>query len=153
LFGFGREALDTLASSETTLVSELDLYGRFLTAYFGAIEAWLKATGKELKGFADGLVKFLYGLGDYLETFMDVDFGAAISWGIVSFKLSEILEWREDPSKAKDVQAKIDAALALMDTVAGSPLLGTTAPSLGSIPLISPKLDEYRSKLLALRRV
>lgn len=153
LFGFGREALDTLASSETTLISELDLYGRFLKAYFGAIEGWLNTTGKELKGFADGLVKFLYGLGNYLEDFMDVDFGAAISWGIVNFKLSEILEWREDPSKAKDVQEEIDAALNLMDTVASGPLLGTTALGPGSLPLIGPKIDEYRLRLLALRRV
>ncbi len=113
LFDIGRQALEWLVVLQADVIPTLGLYGTFAKVYFDEVQEWLKTTGKELKTFFDGLVKFLYGLGDYLESVMSVDLGAAVNplpeaVFDLHFTLNDILEWRQDPSKAADLQKKID---------------------------------------------
>lgn len=160
LFGFGSWALETLIVAESDVLYSLRLYLGFLDEYVKRLQAWLTATGKDLKAFIDPVVALLYGLGAYLDTLVDTDFGSVLSLGRFSFKLGDILEWREDPSKAEDVQREIDkfvldhpfislvirARLEALREAVGIAATKTPLPAEAAPPdlssVVAPRLDE-----------
>jgi hypothetical protein len=103
-FGFGSWALEQTVIAQSDVLYSLGLYLDFAKEYVEQIQAWITGTGKDIKTLVDGYITFVKGLADYLEKFMDVDIGDAVSLGTISFHLKDILEWRDDPSKAKEVQ-------------------------------------------------
>jgi hypothetical protein len=111
LFDLGRRALEWVVVGQSDVDTVLRLYIRFLSEYFKQVKSWLTTTGTDLKTYVDGVVTFLYGLGQYLESFMDIDFGGAVSFGFIEFKLNDILEWRLHPELAKEKQDHIDQLL------------------------------------------
>lgn len=108
LFGIGGQALEWLVVAQSEALSSLELYTNFLKTYLVEVRDWVVTLGKELKPFVNGMVRFLYRLGLYLEGLMTIDFGSAVSFGLISFTLEDVLEWRSDPSKARDKQQAID---------------------------------------------
>jgi hypothetical protein len=110
LFGIGSKAFEWLVITRAEVMATLALYGTVTSTYLSEMHDWIKTTGREVKTFADDLLGFIRGLGDYLDMFMSVDFGSAVSYGlpIAPFSLNDILEWRDDPSKAEDIQDSID---------------------------------------------
>ncbi|MBI4671163.1 MAG: hypothetical protein HY741_05790 [Chloroflexi bacterium] len=73
VMAIGRTAWEWLLDMEVWVLWALNFAMTFIKRYFGEIESWIKTVGTELKRFADGFVKFLRALGDYLETWMEID--------------------------------------------------------------------------------
>jgi hypothetical protein len=111
VFGIGSKALEWLVITRAGALATLDLYTRVTTTVLTEVESWITATSGELKRFVDELVAFVRGLGTYLEGFMSIDFGGALTFGYATFSLDEILEWRENPAGAEALQKRIDDLL------------------------------------------
>jgi len=135
LNGIGTLALNTLFLLRSDLKVTLDTYVSFIKSYFAEIESWLKNLGTELKKFMDGMVTFIRKLGDFLELFMDIDIGHAVSYGVISFTPDDLL----DPDKVAALQKKIDRILTAVSFL--SPLGGIIIGAL------------LRKRLKALREV
>jgi hypothetical protein len=107
LMAIGSQALEWVVLTQTEVVASLRLYASFLGEYVDALQQWITNIGQELKPFADGLIQFLHVLGHYLDAFMGVNFGDAVTLGMFDFHLADILDWREHPEKAKELQDQI----------------------------------------------
>lgn len=73
LLAIGRTTWEWLLDMEVWILWALKFGMTFIKRYFDAIESWIKSVGAGLKNFADSFVKFLRMLGDYLETWMEID--------------------------------------------------------------------------------
>ena len=99
LRSMGRELLEWLETAQAVTACSITFYDQVVRDYLDDVKSWIDTVGPALKKFADDLVTFLYALGNYLNTLVDIDIGSALSYGIIEFTLADL----DNPQKLTEL--------------------------------------------------